>query len=332
MLQRTWVHAVRKIKGGTGRHAERYREEARQNLAECRKAIPAWVMPLYQVVQTVSPQHGLFDIVIVDEASQSGPEALLLNYIGKKIIVVGDDQQIAPVHVGVNRDDVLQLREMHLKRIPHPEAFDLESSFFAQAELRFPGRIRLTEHFRCMPEIIQFSNKLSYDDEPLIPLRQFGADRLTPCKTKHVHDGYRTGRSPNIENKPEAKAVVDKIVQCLEDPAYEEKSFGVISLLGSAQATLIANMLMQEVGAEEIEQRKLLCGSPYDFQGDERDVIFLSMVDAPQDGKTCRMVRDGETQRRFNVAVLARNGVLEEYKAKNKRLRLLAESRQPSLF
>ncbi len=297
-----WMQAVKKIRGGTGRHAERYREEARRKLAECRSAIPAWVMPLYQVVQTTSPQKGLFDLVIIDEASQSGPEAILLNYIGTKIVVVGDDKQIAPVHVGINRDDVTRLQEMHLKDIPHREAFDLEGSFFSLAELRFPGRVRLREHFRCMPEIIQFSNRLSYSTEPLIPLRQFGADRLEPCKTTLVAEGYRTGKSPNIENKPEAEAIVKQVVQCLEDPAYDEKSFGVISLLGNAQTSLIAKLLMKEVGADEMENRRLLCGSPYDFQGGERNVVFLSMVDAPQDGRTCRMVRDSETQRRFNVA------------------------------
>ena len=100
-------------------------------------------MPLYQVVQTTSPQKGLFDLVIVDEASQSGPEALLLNYIGDKMLVVGDDKQITPSHVGINRDDVTRLKEMHLQGIPHREAFDLESSFFSQAELRFPDRERL---------------------------------------------------------------------------------------------------------------------------------------------------------------------------------------------
>ena len=334
-----WKQAVRKIRGGTGRHAERYREEARQKLAECREAIPAWVMPLYQVVQTTSPQKGLFDLVIVDEASQSGPEALLLNYIADRIIVVGDDKQIAPIHVGINRDDVTRLLEIHMKGIPHREAFDLEGSFFSQAELRFSGRVRLREHFRCMPEIIQFSNRLSYSTEPLIPLRQFGADRLKPCRTTHVLDGYRTGRSPHVVNEPEARALVNQVLQCLEDPAYERKSFGIISLLGGAQASLIANLLMQEVGAEEIENRRLLCGSPYDFQGDERHVIFLSMVDAPQDGKACRMVRDEETQRRFNVAAsrakdqlwLFHSPTLNDLRTECLRYRLLEHCLNPSV-
>ncbi len=297
-----WMGSVKKIRGGGGRHAERYREEAREKLDGCRRAIPVWIMPLYQVVQTTTPQKGLFDIVIVDEASQSGPEALLLNYIAEKIIVVGDEKQIAPEIVGVNRDDVVRLRQMYLEGIPHSDAYDLEGSFFAQARLRFPGKVRLRDHFRCMPEIIEFSNRLSYSTEPLRPLRQFGAGRLEPLRTTHVVDGYRKGQSPNIVNDPEAKALVEQIVQCLEDEAYNGKTFGVVCLLGHLQAKQITNLLMQEVGAEEIERRQLLCGSPYDFQGNERDVIFLSMVDAPQDGKVCHMIRTERDRRKFNVA------------------------------
>ncbi len=297
-----WSQAVAKIRSGTGKYAETHRETARQKLDECRKAIPAWVMPLYQVVQTTRPRRHQFDIVIIDEASQSGPEALLLNYISDKIIVVGDDKQITPMHVGVDREQVLYLRRKHLRDIPHEEALDLEGSLFSQAELRFPDRIRLREHFRCMPEIIQFSNNLSYTTEPLIPLRQYGADRLEPVRTVHVKDGYRKGASDEIENPPEAEAIVAQIAECCEDPAYDGKTFGVISLMGNKQAELIGSLLLKEIGAEQMEERRLVCGRPYDFQGDERDVIFLSMVDAPQDGQPCRMIRDADTQRRFNVA------------------------------
>lgn len=300
-----WSQAVAKIRSGTGKYADTYRETARQKLDECRSAIPAWVMPLYQVVQTTRPRRHQFDIVIIDEASQSGPEALLLNYIADKIIVVGDDKQITPMHVGVDREQVLYLRRKHLRDIPHEEALDLQGSLFSQAELRFPDRIRLREHFRCMPEIIQFSNNLSYTTEPLIPLRQYGSDRLKPIRTVFVKDGYRKGATDEIENAPEAKAIAAQIAECCEDPAYAGKTFAVISLMGTRQSELINSLLLGQdgIGAEEMERRRLVCGRPYDLQGDERDVVFLSLVDAPQDGQPCRMIRDADTQRRFNVAV-----------------------------
>jgi very-short-patch-repair endonuclease len=75
---------------------------------------------------------------------------------------------------------------------------------------------------------------------------------------------------------------------------------GVIILQGDAQASLIENMLLKQLGAEEIEQRKLICGNPYSFQGDERDIIFLSMVAAPNE-RIGPLTKSAD-QRRFNVA------------------------------
>jgi very-short-patch-repair endonuclease len=54
---------------------------------------------------------------------------------------------------------------------------------------------------------------------------------------------------------------------------------GVISLLGtSRQAQLIDQKLLHKIGPEEYEKRRLRCGDAYSFQGDERDVIFISVV------------------------------------------------------
>lgn len=248
-----WMQEAKKIRGGKGKYAEGHRKMARQKLSECRKAVPAWIMPLYQVAQTISPEPNAFDVVIVDEASQSGPEALLLNYITDKLVVVGDDKQIRPLYVGVSPNSVTYLRNMHLGDIPQNQAFDLDSTLYSQAELRFAGRVILREHFRCMPEIIQFSNKLCYQSSPLIPLRQYGAVRLPPVLTRHVSGGYREGRSPNIVNRPEALAIVNQIAACIHDPVYEGKTFGVISLLGNQQSALIGNLLLNNIGADEIE-------------------------------------------------------------------------------
>ena len=80
----------------------------------CREAIPAWIMPLFRVAETVEPKPGAFDYVIVDEASQLGPDAIFLLYLAKRILIVGDDKQTAPQHVGVTKESVDELLERHL--------------------------------------------------------------------------------------------------------------------------------------------------------------------------------------------------------------------------
>jgi very-short-patch-repair endonuclease len=259
-------------------------------------------MPIYRVAETTKPSPNLFDVAIIDEASQSGPEALFLQYIARKIVVVGDDQQISPESVGLDRTAVDALRQRYIRDLPHWDAMGVDNSFFDQAQIRFTGRIRLREHFRCMPEIIQFSNTLCYQAEPLVPLRQYGSQRLTPVLTRHVSDGYAKGSGDRVVNQPEADAVVDQISKCLADPAYDGKSFGVICLQGNAQANLIRDLLMDRIGAQKMQLRGLVCGNAYAFQGDERDVILLSMVAATNDGRRIGVLSKESDKRRFNVA------------------------------
>ena len=86
-----------------------------------------------------------------------------------------------------------------------------------------------------------------------------------------------------------------------ELPEYSGKSFGAITLLGDEQALLIQQLVLQLVGAVQLESRRFVAGNAAQFQGDERDVIFLSMVDSPT-GNTLRMVQTPEMQQRYNVA------------------------------
>ncbi|MCL5746182.1 MAG: AAA domain-containing protein, partial [Acidobacteria bacterium] len=297
-----WKLAIKKIGKGTGKYAIQYRKEARYHLDHCRGAIPAWVMPIFRVAETTKPAPDQFDVAIIDEASQSGPEALFLQYIARKIVVVGDDQQISPESVGLDRGAVDSLRQRYIKDLPHWDALGVDNSFFDQAQIRFAGRIRLREHFRCMPEIIQFSNNLCYQAEPLVPLRQYGTERVVPVVTRHVADGYAKGTGDRVVNRPEAEAIVEQIVKCLADPAYEGKSFGVIGLQGNAQSNLIRDLLIDRIGAQRMQQRGIVCGNAYAFQGDERDVIFLSMVAAVNDDRHIGVLSKESDKRRFNVA------------------------------
>jgi very-short-patch-repair endonuclease len=296
-----WQQSMRRLGKGTGKHAPRHRREAQQHLNQCREAVPAWVMPLHRVWDTVDPAPGMFDVIIVDEASQCGVEALPLFYLGKKILIVGDDKQISPDAVGLPRDAMHRLMEEFLHDFHFKSSFDVESSLFDHGKLRYgTRRINLCEHFRCMPEIIRFSNDLCYSDTPLIPLRQYGPNRLTPLQHVFVRGGYREGSNSRTINRPEAEAIVDKIVELCGDSRYDRKSIGVVVLQGEAQAALIESHLLERLGAEEMERRRLLCGNPYSFQGDERDIILLSLVAATN--APIGTLTGSAYERRFNVA------------------------------
>jgi len=295
-----WRQAMRRLGRGTGKYAHIYRRNAEHHLNECRDAVPAWIMPLHRVYETVQPNSGIFDVVIVDEASQCGPEAIPITFLGKQTLVVGDDKQISPESVGVNLATVHSLMHDYLADFAYADSFHPETSLFDHGRIRFGNRITLQEHFRCVPEIIRFSNDLCYTDAPLIPLRQYPPERLEPLKLVHVPNGYRQGEGQRVINVPEADKLAEVVESCCRDQRYDGMTMGAIVLQGEAQARVVEEKLLSRIGAEQMAERRLICGNPYSFQGDERDVIFLSLVAAPNES-IGTLTKEAD-RRRFNVA------------------------------
>src|SRR5262249_2079395 len=164
------LQTVKKIGKGTGKRAPRLMAEARRQMAQCRSAVPVWAMPLARVVENFDPRTTRFDIVVIDEASQSDVMALVALYLGRQVLAVGAEEQVIPGAVGQNLTAVEQLIAPYLKDVPNGHLYDGQTSVFDLARASFGGTICLREHFRCVPEIIQFSNALSYDGR-LKPLR-----------------------------------------------------------------------------------------------------------------------------------------------------------------
>jgi superfamily I DNA and/or RNA helicase len=93
--------------------------------------------------------------------------------------------------------------------------------------------------------------------------------------SKFIPQGICEGEGQRIRNRAEAEALVEVIQSLVKDDTYESKTMGVIALQGHAQAELIENLLAQTLEPKTIEERRLRCGEPATFQGDQRDVILL---------------------------------------------------------
>jgi len=299
-----WVQAVKKIgKTGRGKRALKFRKIAQEEMEYCKTSIPCWIMPLYKVTETIKPEKGIYDYVIIDEASQLGPDAIFLLYISKNIIIVGDDKQTSPEYVGVDANTMTPFINKHLQGIPFKDFYGTEYSIFDLAKIFCEGIIVLREHFRCMPEIIEFSNKLFYapDGKGLYPLKQYSEKRLEPLMHIYCENGYIEGRKASIRNEPEAVTLVNKIDEIIKDDRYLNKTIGVICLQGNAQSSLVESLLIKEIGEKEFKERKIICGNSASFQGDERDIIFLSLVTAQNHNRSA--LTRSEDERRYNVAV-----------------------------
>ena len=80
------------------------------------KILPCWIMTPDDVARLFPCEPGLFDVVIIDEASQADLNALIPLYLADKAIVVGDHEQVTPDAVGKNQHVNLAQYDQLLKQ------------------------------------------------------------------------------------------------------------------------------------------------------------------------------------------------------------------------
>jgi hypothetical protein len=221
--------AIRKIGQGTGPNATRYRRDAQKAMLDAQGAIPCWVMSHAKVSESMPAQLGVFDLVIVDEASQSDLWALPAILRGKKILVVGDDKQVSPSGGFISAAKILALRERFLSDQPYGRDLTPEKSLYDIASTVFAAeRVMLAEHFRCVQPIIAYSNKTFYKNQ-IRPLRvPKASERIDPPLVDvFIEQGMRDTKDVN---KMEAEFIADEIEAILRDPMLRNRTIGVVSL------------------------------------------------------------------------------------------------------
>lgn len=293
-----YATAIRRIGQGTGPNAVRYRRDAQDCMLDAASAVPCWIMSHSKISESMPPEIGAFDLVIVDEAGQSDLWALPAIVRGKKILIVGDDKQVSPDSGFIASQRIDELKQRFLSGQPYGIEMTPEKSLYDLAGRVFAAeQVMLREHFRCVPAIIAYSNSIFYK-EAIYPLRiPTLAERIDPPLVDILVEGGR--RDSNDCNDLEAEAIADEIAAILRDPKFARRSIGVVSLLGMEQAKRIDTTVRNRCPAGELLQRKFECGDARTFQGSERDIMFLSMV---VDRKSCKALSGNMFEQRFNVA------------------------------
>jgi len=297
-----WLDTQRRLgaKSGEKTRVAELVAESRKLMSECQAAVPVWIMPLVRIYENFDVRRTKFDVVIIDEASQCSIEGLIALYLGKQVVIVGDHEQVSPETFGMEQAPVDRLIKMILKGIPNSHLYDGKLSVYDLGRQAFGDTIRLIEHFRCVPEIVEFSNDLSYNGD-IRALREAGAGGLVPAVVPYRVSGGRSGQV----NREETLAVASLVIAMCRHEKYRNKTIGVISLLAEQQAYAIDQLLRRHLKPSEYERRRIICGNAAQFQGDERDVMVLSVVDGPKDESPLALRQAGANdmyKKRYNVA------------------------------
>jgi very-short-patch-repair endonuclease len=293
-----YATAIRRIGQGTGPNAIRYRRDARESMYEAVGAVPCWIMSHAKISESMPADIGTFDLVVVDEASQSDLWALPAIVRGKKILVVGDDKQVSPDGGFISSQRINELKHRFLSEQPYGIEMTPEKSLYDLAARVFAAeQVMLREHFRCVPSIIAYSNRTFYKGG-IQPLRiPKASERIDPPLVDiYVPGGFRDRHDCN---QLEAEAIADEIATLLADERFAKRTFGVVSLLGMEQAKKIDALVRARCSQTELISRQFECGDARTFQGSERDIMFLSMVVDPS---SCKALAGNMFEQRFNVA------------------------------
>uniref|UniRef100_A0A7S3KYB6 Uncharacterized protein n=1 Tax=Amphora coffeiformis TaxID=265554 RepID=A0A7S3KYB6_9STRA len=282
------------------RMTQRQRRRRQEYLAafdQCCRFIPCWILTTSQISDYL-PAEGLFDLVVVDEASQSDVTVIPGMLRGKQWLIVGDSKQVSPTESFISEEQIYGLQAA-LPPSPLRDSLLPGNSFFDLCSQAFPGgRVVLSEHFRCSEDIISFSNEHFYDGQ-LVPLRlPTKSERLTPSLVDVKVNGVKQGKI----NQAEVVKIVELIKEHVDEGQLSgiARSIGVISLIGDEQSRMIRARLLDAIGPQAMSQHDILIGDPPSFQGAERDIIFLTMIASPRSVPTQNQLMHFQ---RLNVAM-----------------------------
>ena len=228
------------------------------------------------------PAPALFDLVIIDEASQCAiPQILPLLFRARRAVIIGDPMQLTHIaEIGPEHEIyAADLAGFGLGWLESNRMSYRRHSAYRAAEHAASGRLLLDEHFRCHPKIAELVNGLFYDGQLTVLSDIRG--RPTIANRGAVHWTHVEGRAEQPRsgkswiNRAEAAKVVESVKFLLPPGgvAADEPSIGVVTPF-KAQADLIRSELGE--GFDHVR-----IGTVHTFQGGECDFVFYSLVAAP---------------------------------------------------
>lgn len=199
-----------------------------------------------------------FDMVIMDEASQCNTAVALVPIIrGEQLLLVGDPQQLKPVILLDERNNLLLKKRYNIT-----DEYDYRNKSVYQTFLSADAvsdEVLLSYHYRCHPKIIGFNNKKYYNNK--LNIRSSDNEKH-PLEFIECHSKDATLKNTS---ESEAKEIVHYV------KTHPNKTIAVITPFVNQR-----NEIQEELNQNGIAN--VDCGTVHAFQGDEKQEIIFSLA------------------------------------------------------
>lgn len=271
--RRIKVHAMSLVERRKNLQSRILEEEDFKPLLE---AFPCWCVTTYAVSDSLPLKPGMFDVAIIDEASQCDIASCFpIMYRAKKTVVVGDDKQLPHLSFLEKAKE-----QSFLSQYGIPDKYQLmwrfrTNSMFDLADYYSMNSVMLDEHFRSLPPIINFSNHEFYSDRIRVMKKDSSEDNVLDLIK--VPDGKVDMDA--TRNLPEIEALVKTLHEIIIEDERKNPdkpvTVGIISPF-RAQVEQLKISVPKVLSDYMIKKHQIEIGTAHTFQGDERDIILMS--------------------------------------------------------
>ncbi len=263
---------------------------------------PIWLVSISDIPHVIPFVKEMFDYIIVDESTQCN-QAITLPIFqrGKNIVISGDTKQLRHISFLAQKkqndlalEEKLTEKEISIYNYRDSSILDVAHSLIeSQEQIVF-----LDEHYRSLPEIISFSNSKFYNNSLKLMTSfpkdkgDFGIEHIKLNSTRN-EKGYNSGEGGWIIDK--IKEIIKKndtiAVKKVEDlkktesknykSLYNEMvevapSIGILSPFRE-QVDYLRDIIDRDLMFASIKKYNILIGTAHSFQGEERDIMFISL-------------------------------------------------------
>ncbi|WP_333984815.1 DEAD/DEAH box helicase [Ectopseudomonas khazarica] len=264
-------------------------------------AFPIWVVTLDELHRLLPLRAGLFDVMVMDEATQCDIASALPAFQRcKRAVVTGDARQLRHISF-LSRVREAQLLQRAGLQADEREAWSYrDNSVLDLVGLQLASQdavVFLDEHFRSRPALIRFSNELFYDQRLRVMKERPGGDTCDSLQLLRVEGA----RGRNGVNEAEVERVLELLREHFD--TYRDSplkpSVGVLSPFRD-QVERIRERIGESMPLEQLRAFRLLVDTPYGFQGEERDLMILSFAIDVESTQAAHYLNRADL---FNVAI-----------------------------